>query len=597
MTPGQRAVVLHFLRAYRRPYAALFVTALAVASLEAAWVFAALPLFGGLLGGSPAAPSGAAGRVLDAALSALPAEDPLVRLCLLLLALTGVKAAAGMFHEYLSARASGRVFYETKKKVLESYARAGYDYFLDHAQGRLSYVALMGTTRLALMMLKVPQFCAEAARAAALLALLAWLDWRITCVLAVFGLTFDRALNGLSRRVSYNFGQGRLEAHSRQSVIFNEFANGVKQLFAFGVKGSWLRRFDLANREYADFYVKDMALLAVPKPAIETAAMTLVLGSILALRWLAPDQGAGRLPLLAVFAVAAMKLLPSISGMSRMRMEILSALPDVEAVYEALTAPVPESKAGGRRFQRLETGIRLEGVHFRYKGREELLRGVDAHFPRRAITAIVGDSGSGKTTVVNLLLGLYAPSAGRIWVDDTELDRLDLGSWLARVAVVTQDTFIFHASVAENIVFGREGHSRAAIERAAGVAQAHEFIAGLPQGYDTMVGERGMKLSGGQQQRLAIARAVLGEPEVLIFDEATSSLDGLSEAAVQAAILEVSKGRTVIEVAHRLSTIRDADNILVLQEGRVAEEGPHDRLLGRNGQYARLLRAREEAAR
>jgi len=210
------------------------------------------------------------------------------------------------------------------------------------------------------------------------------------------------------------------------------------------------------------------------------------------------------------------------------------------------------------------------------------------------VTAIVGSSGAGKTTLINLILGFYETSGGRVTIDGLPLQEYKLETWLSKIGFVSQDPFIYHSTVANNILFGRNGHSMDSVLRAARIANAHGFITELPQGYDTIVGDRGMKLSGGQQQRIAIARAILDDPELLMLDEATSSLDSVSERVVQEAIDNVAKDRTVLIIAHRLSTIRYADKIIVLDKGQVVEEGSHRELISIQGHYSRLVASSRE---
>jgi ATP-binding cassette subfamily B protein/subfamily B ATP-binding cassette protein MsbA len=202
--------------------------------------------------------------------------------------------------------------------------------------------------------------------------------------------------------------------------------------------------------------------------------------------------------------------------------------------------------------------------------------------------ALVGPSGAGKSSVADLLVGLYTPTAGRVLIDDQDLNQLDLISWQQRLGVVSQDTFLINASLADNIGFGRPDASRAQIEAAAALAQASGFIETLPEGYDTLVGERGYRLSGGQRQRISLARAFLRNPELLILDEATSALDSHSERLVQEALERFEDGHTVLVIAHRLSTVVGADLICVMRNGQIAEQGTHNELLSRQGVYKDL---------
>ena len=235
-------------------------------------------------------------------------------------------------------------------------------------------------------------------------------------------------------------------------------------------------------------------------------------------------------------------------------------------------------------------GYRFEGVSFGYPGGSPVLRDLDLEIPARSSAAIVGATGAGKSTLIKLLLRFYDPQAGRITLDGHDLRELDLFDLRHAVGLVSQDVFLFHGSVRENIAYGKPDASDEEIVRAALVAEAHDFIERLPQGYDTIVGERGQKLSGGQRQRISIARALLKDPPILILDEATSAVDNETEAAIQRSLERLAVGRTVIVIAHRLSTVRHSDVIHVLDEGRLVESGDHDELLRLDGLYAGLWR-------
>jgi ATP-binding cassette subfamily B protein len=234
--------------------------------------------------------------------------------------------------------------------------------------------------------------------------------------------------------------------------------------------------------------------------------------------------------------------------------------------------------------------VRFEGVSFRYGAAEGwTLRDVNLVIPPGTRTAIVGETGAGKTTLGYLVARLYEPQEGRITIDGIDIREASLASLAATVGVVSQETYLFHASVRENLRFARPEATDEEIEEAARTARIHDLIASLPEGYDTVVGERGYRFSGGEKQRMAIARTVLRNPPVLVLDEATSSLDTQTEAAVQAELERLSEGRTTLTIAHRLSTVRDADQIVVLDGGEIAEQGTHEELLERGGLYAALV--------
>lgn len=249
----------------------------------------------------------------------------------------------------------------------------------------------------------------------------------------------------------------------------------------------------------------------------------------------------------------------------------------------------PYIKSGNIPFTALRQEICFKSITFHYNSADKpALSNISLCIPQGKTTALVGRSGSGKSTIINLICRFYDITEGEIYIDNRPLRDLDLTSWRSKIALVNQDIFIFSTTVRENIAYGRLDATEAEIIEAAKQAHAHEFITQLPQGYDTKVGDKGIRLSGGQRQRLAIARAIIRNPEILILDEATNALDTISESIIQEAIETVSKNRTVIAIAHRLSTIQQAEQIVVLQEGKIVEQGNMKTLLLKKGLFAKL---------
>ena len=587
-TPPRR-MISYFLQPYPWLFTGVFLTALATSILEGLNVAAFFPIFQSLLGAAGASAQRGVLGAITAVSARLPFHDPLVSAAILLIGITFLKCALTVGRESLAAYASGVVQHEVKNRLLRCYANAPYAFFLEHKQGKLSYDALQAATRVGTLMQRCPQFLAELLKIAVIVLFLFLITPVAALVLLVAGVAYAVLTHHLSRRVSYHTGKGRAVAGTEQTTILNEFLSGIRQILTFGTQQTWLSRFRQQSLVFRNLYIQDAIWLSVPRSLMEFTAVFIIFGFVAAARVMSPHALTASLPVAGVFTMALFQLLPSLTGLGRARMEISGMLADAEVVHRSLSEHRPRRAGGDRLFQSLGQGLVFDRVTFAYRGREVLLNQLNVTFPCGRVTALVGPSGSGKTTIVNLILGLFEPTGGHILVDGVDLYAYRLESWLKQIGFVSQDPFIYHASITENITFGREGHSPAAIRRAAEIANAHGFIAELPQGYDTVVGDRGMKLSGGQQQRIAIARAVLDDPEIFIFDEATSSLDTISERLVQDAIEKISKDRTVIVIAHRLSTIRHADKIVVLDGGRIVEEGTHEELVSGQGQYFHLV--------
>ena len=272
--------------------------------------------------------------------------------------------------------------------------------------------------------------------------------------------------------------------------------------------------------------------------------------------------------------------------------EIRQGLLDMEQMFRLLDVPPEISDPPGARAlappDRLTGAVSFEGVRFGYGPDREVLLGVCFSVPAGRTLAFVGPTGSGKSTVTRLLFRFYEPTAGKILIDGTDIRQVTQASLRAAIGIVPQDTVLFNDTIRYNIAYGRPNASQAEIEKAARLAQVHDFIARLPDGYATRVGERGLKLSGGEKQRVAIARTLLKNPRILILDEATSALDTATEQEISAALRGLERGRTTLMIAHRLSTVVDADEILVLEGGEVVERGTHPALLARGGLYAKM---------
>jgi subfamily B ATP-binding cassette protein MsbA len=419
-------------------------------------------------------------------------------------------------------------------------------------------------------------------------AVLLMISARLTLLALVIAPLLTLALLPILRKLRRGHRRLRGEYGEITSVL-QEVISGVRLVKSFRGEPYEDVRFTRASDAYSSGAARITRIAFLSQPLTELigtsiAVLILWIGAQQALQ----SQGMGGAQLIT-FMIIVMRLLPPLKQLSQMPTTAQQSLAAAERLFAVLDQKTEEHLDRGTRVaEGFREGIEFDRVTFAYED-EPVLVDVSFQARRGDIVALVGPSGAGKTTLVDLIPRFYQPSSGRILLDGTDTREIRLESLRALTGVVSQDTVLFNDTVHRNIAYGAAGaKSREDVVQAARAANAHDFIMELPQGYDTVLGERGTRLSGGQRQRLAIARALLSDPPILILDEATSALDTESEQLVQEAIGRLLENRTVFVIAHRLSTVAHADQILVLERGRVVERGTHDELLNRRGVYHRL---------
>lgn len=420
------------------------------------------------------------------------------------------------------------------------------------------------------------------------IAILFSISWKLTLLALVILPILAVALQPMLKKLRKgNLRRGNV--HGEMTSVLQETIAGIRIVKSFGTEGYEERRFGEGSNKYARSSVRltRLALLAPP--------ITEIVGTIIAVLvlWLGAREvliaGSMTGATLLAFLTLVLRLLQPLKQLSAMRATAQSSLASAERLFEILDSPAEFQRDTGTR-ERASFGrdIRFEGVSFSYDG-NPVLSNIDLTVRRGEVVALVGPSGAGKSTLVDLIPRFYEPASGRILLDGVDTREIRLPALRALTGIVSQETVLFNDTARNNIAYGApDRYTREQIEEAAKAGNAHDFITELPQGYDTVLGERGTRLSGGQRQRLAIARALLSDPPILILDEATSALDTESERLVQEAVDRLLQGRTVFVIAHRLSTIVHADQIVFLDRGEIVERGTHVELLAKRGAYYRL---------
>ena len=409
------------------------------------------------------------------------------------------------------------------------------------------------------------------------------LSWQLTLIsmmlfsLLIVGLS---TLNGKVREASFETSA----AGGQFTSTAIEFINGIRTVQAFATQDFERKRYYNAASNIVRTSIKITRRSAIIKPLAEGIGTTILIGMIVTAFAVFVTSGALQVGSLLTFFFLLFRLVPILQDINGTLASLASLQGAVENIKELLrTDNKKYFQNGDIEFLGLKRSIDLVSVDFAYDDSNWVLNNVTLTIERGQTTALVGASGAGKTTLADLIPRFYDPTHGEVLIDGVDLQQFEIDSLRRKLAVVSQDTFIFNTSIRNNIAYGTEGASQAAIETAARQANALEFIQQMPEGFDTQLGDRGVRLSGGQRQRMAIARALLRDPEILILDEATSALDSVSERLIQKSLEKLSVGRTVITIAHRLSTIAKADKVVVLEQGRIVEQGKYQELLERRG--------------
>jgi subfamily B ATP-binding cassette protein MsbA len=596
------SLYLRILR-YLRPHAGIFGISIACmvvfAALDTFSFTLLIPflnvLFGlGKVGGPALGERGnLVHRVLDWTVgSAVGNEPPMIALrsvVLVLFVVFLVKNVALYVETYATSVTEALVMRDMRDQIYEHLLALGFPFFQRTRTGQvISRVTGDVEQMRTLVTRNLAQLASNVLQTLFLLGALLIISWKLTlvaalCIPPMMGLwaRFRKRLRSGVMKV--------LDAVGEVSSHVQETVSGIRLVKASGAEPWETKRFRALTQRHYKAQIRNDRWRQFFGPATEMITAT----AILALLWygsmlVLTEHTLGAADFLTALLLAGKLMVPA-KWLGNFPATVQPGLAAAERAFELLDAPVEVlERPGARPAAAFRETLRLEGVGFRYGAGDPVLRDVSIELKPGQMVALVGPSGAGKSTLADLIPRFHDPTSGRITLDGVDLRELRLAELRALLGIVTQETILFHDTVRANIAYGMPGAPQEAVEAAARAANAHGFVGEMPQGYDTVLGEKGVRLSGGQRQRIAIARALLRNPPILILDEATSALDNESERLVQQAIDELVSHRTVLVIAHRLSTVRRADLIAVLDGGRVVQRGTHEELLEQGGLYRRL---------
>ena len=552
----------------------LFVVMLLAAGAEAFGLSLFLPVLSGLI--DQEAKFGKIFEYLDFFLGSIPSDYKMLALLGILVIAFLFKNTLLVLHKGMSVHFGMKLREQWSYKILSSYLNAKYQEIMNEKQGIMFHNVVIEPFRVSKSITDLLNLLSKLIMALAIFVMLIIVNWKVTLVAALFGGLIYLLIKNMTFEYSMRFGKKRLDIQQNISAISSESVGAIKEIKMLGAGQQYLSALMERLLEFTRVQTRFSIFSILPDNILEVALIVLISLAIVYIQFASSISMKEVLPVLGFFIVAGQRLFKHISFIISQRMKVASALPSLNMIHSLIfKIESTETLDNGYVFKNLESDVVLKSITFSYEKKSKpVLFSFNMRIPKNKMTAIVGASGSGKSTIADLLMRLLTPQSGKIECNGKDIQEFRLASWREKMGYVSQDPYLFNMTLRENILLGKPDAGEEGVINAAKRANIHDFITSLPEGYNTIVGDRGVKLSGGQRQRVVIARAIISDPEIFIFDEATSALDRESEQVIQKSIENLASKKTIVVIAHRLSTIEKADVIYDMDRmARIHEAG------------------------
>lgn len=568
--------IFTLIRPFKKNVLLFFITLIISSFLESFGFAMLFPLFELIMGGET---NHQLSKALLYPLQLVGVERDLINISIFIMVIILFKSLFYLFKTYYSHKICFDIRRSMMEDISDYYLTARYSNIIVEKQGVLINNLVHEPHKATAGMMKLSEFLISLFMVIFYYGILLLTNYKITFLISIVSAILYFFFSRVSKNILQRYGEEELAFNQEISSIGAESISALRQIKTFGIKGIIEKKLRKNIKGLTNVGIKYVLFQSIPRITIELLIFSGIISTIIVLYSISFDLLVSVIPVLTLFVIISQKLFSNLTRLISTKTSLNYYFPSIDLIVSILDKRQlinPVNTKNLSKLKSLETDICFDNISFSYNGKDLLFENITFSIPKGKTTAIIGESGAGKSTITDLILGLYFPTSGVISFNGLSINDVNINDWRKKFGFVSQDNFLFHNTIMENIRFGNLEASDEIVIQAAKQANAHVFISEFPEGYETVVGDRGMLISGGQKQRIAIARALIRDPEILIFDEATNALDYKTEQSLQREIFKISKGKTVLIISHRLETVKNADNILKIENGKISKINSQD---------------------